>query len=270
MRSRAHISSHPIHPMLVSLPIGLWIGAFVFSLIGYLTDRSLLNAAGFYTLIAGCVGAALAAVPGVIDLFTVVPDRSSARSRGYIHGSVNIVALFLFLYAAARQGSPFDAPDRTVLIVEFLGICCIGYSGWLGGTLAYRNQIGVEHLYANAGKLKERTVDGFERPVCNQSELADGQAMLVHIGGERIAVARCSEGIFAFSDRCTHKGGPLSDGAIVGCAVQCPWHGSQFDIRNGRVIAGPAEDHLKTYAIEITAGEVYIRRQPSIPDRKAA
>jgi len=270
MRSRANLASHPIHPMLVSLPIGLWIGAFVFSLIAYFGQRSAFNVAAFYTLIAGCVGAVLAAIPGVIDLFTVVPDRSSARTHGYLHGAVNTLALVLFAYAAIRQGSPYDAPDQITLLIELIGIGCISYSGWIGGTLAYRNQIGVEHLQANAGTMKERTVESFDRPVCNQSELGEGQAMLVHIGSERIAVARCTEGIFAFSDRCTHKGGPLSDGAIIGCAVQCPWHGSQFDIRNGRVIAGPAEEHLKTYDIEITAGEVYIRRQPNVPNRKAA
>src|SRR5207253_6685982 len=47
-------------------------------------------------------------------------------------------------------------------------------------------------------------------------------------------VGRCSQGLFAFSDSCTHKGGPLSDGALVGCTVQCPWHGSQFDVSSGR------------------------------------
>jgi nitrite reductase/ring-hydroxylating ferredoxin subunit/uncharacterized membrane protein len=270
MRSRARISSHPIHPMLVALPIGLWIGAFVFSIIGWATERSLLDAAGFYALIAGSIGAVLAAIPGVLDLFSVVPEHSSARTRGYIHGSVNSLALLIFIYAAYRQGSAYNPPDKLTLLVELIGVACIGYSGWLGGTLVYRNQIGVDHRFANAGKLKERTIDGFDRPVCNQGELGDGQAMLIQIGDERIAIARCAEGIFAFSDQCTHRGGPLSDGAIVGCAVQCPWHGSQFDIRNGRVIAGPAQQQIKTYDVEIKSGEVYLRRQPVVPTSKAA
>lgn len=260
MRSTAHVASHPIHPILVALPIGLWIGAFVFSVLSVLSGNPLLAAAGFYATIGGCIGAVLAAIPGVLDLFGSIPDRSSARTRGYIHGSVNTLALLLFIYAAYRHGSPSLLPDNITVIVELVGVLAIGYSGWLGGTLVYRNQIGVEHLYANAGKLKERTLANFSRPVCNQGELGEGQAMLVRIGEDRIAVARCSEGIFAFEDHCTHKGGPLSDGSIVGCAVQCPWHGSQFDIRNGRVIAGPAEEHLKTYTVDIRAGEVYVRR----------
>ncbi len=270
MRSRANLASHPIHPMLVALPIGLWIGAFVFSILSAFTGAILLNAAAFYALIGGCVGAVLAAVPGVIDLFGTVPANSSARQNGYIHGGVNTLALLIFIYAAWRQGSPSAIPDNITILAELLGVIAIGYSGWLGGTLVYRNQIGVERMYANAGKLKERTLDSFDRPACNQGELGEGQAMLIHIGEERITVARCSEGIVAFSDSCTHKGGSLADGAIIGCAVQCPWHGSQFDIRTGRVIAGPAEEHLKTYEVEMRSGEVFVKRPSAQPTRKVA
>ena len=270
MRSAANLASHPIHPMLVTLPIGLWIGGFVFSALAASTGNALLGAAGFYTVIAGCVGAVLAAVPGVIDLFGSVPNRSSARNRGYLHGSVNTCTLVLFVYASYRQGSPAVLPDAPTVVLELAGVIAIGYSGWLGGTLAYRNQIGVDHRFANAGKLKIRRVEDFSRPVCNQGELGEGQAMLVHIGSERIAVARCSEGIFAFEDHCTHSGGPLSDGAIVGCAVQCPWHGSQFDIRSGRIIAGPAEEHLRIYDVDVRAGEVYVKQRPVAPQKPKA
>jgi 3-phenylpropionate/trans-cinnamate dioxygenase ferredoxin component len=49
----------------------------------------------------------------------------------------------------------------------------------------------------------------------------------------------------------------------VGCAVLCPWHGSQFDVRTGRVVAGPAQEKIKVYAIKISNGEVYV--QPPEP-----
>ena len=67
MRSKAAVSSHPIHPMLVSFPIGLWVTAFIFALLGISRGDASLWAAGFYCVVAGCVGAALAAVPGAID-----------------------------------------------------------------------------------------------------------------------------------------------------------------------------------------------------------
>jgi nitrite reductase/ring-hydroxylating ferredoxin subunit len=80
----------------------------------------------------------------------------------------------------------------------------------------------------------------------------------VKVDGKRIAIARCGDGVAAFSDHCTHRGGPLSDGAIVGCTVQCPWHGSQYDIHTGRVVSGPSDRQIETYETEIRNGEVYL------------
>ncbi len=266
MRSRVNLKSHPIHPMLVAFPIGLWVASFIFDVIAVLSNNNLLWAAGFFCVLAGCVGAALAAVPGVIDLFAVVPRRSSARDRGYIHGGLNTLALLLFIFVAYRRGGPWDEPQAPALWASGIGVLLIGISGWLGGTLVYRNQIGVDHRYANAGKFKERMLDNWTRPICNEAELSEGQIMLARVGNDRIAVGKCSEGMFAFSDHCTHRGGPLSDGALVGCTVQCPWHGSQFDIRTGRVVAGPADNQIKIFPVEIRAGEVYVKKDDHRPE----
>ena len=271
MRSKAQIASHPIHPMLVAFPVGLWITSFIFDLIGAWSHEQAYFTASFYMIIAGCVGAAMAAVPGVIDLFGTIPKRSSARSRGYLHGSLNTLALLDFIYVAWRRGSPALPADGVAIGCSLVGVILIGISGWLGGTLVYHNQIGIDRRYAGAAKLRERTVEDFTRPICNQSELGDGQMMLARVGGERIAIARCPQGLFAFEDRCTHRGGPLSDGALIDCTVQCPWHGSQFDVRTGRVVAGPAGSQVKTYPIEIRAGEVFIKKEvPGAERPKAA
>jgi nitrite reductase/ring-hydroxylating ferredoxin subunit len=66
----------------------------------------------------------------------------------------------------------------------------------------------------------------------------------------RIVIARTGKGYAAFADRCTHRGGPLSDGALMCGTVQCPWHGSQFDVQTGEVKCGPAEKPIQTYEIE--------------------
>jgi uncharacterized membrane protein/nitrite reductase/ring-hydroxylating ferredoxin subunit len=269
MRSKASLSSHPIHPMLVAFPIALWVMALIFDLIAVAQGNAELWGAGFYCVIAGCVAAVLAAFPGAIDWLTVVPPESSAKRRGLLHGSLNSVALLLFIYIAYRLGSPSSRPDGLTLVLMVIGVVLLGISGWLGGTLVYRNQIGVDHRYANAGKLKERSLSGWDRPVCNQSELADGQMLLANVGQQRVVIGRCSEGLFAFSDHCTHRGGPLSDGALVDCTVQCPWHGSQFDIRSGRVVAGPAEEKIDVHQVEIRAGEVFVKFKPRPVEKSA-
>jgi uncharacterized membrane protein/nitrite reductase/ring-hydroxylating ferredoxin subunit len=260
MRSRAQIKSHPIHPILVTFPIGLWITSLVFDLIGRGTGDARYWTAGFFCIIGGCIMAACAAVAGVIDLFGSIPPSSSARRRGYIHGGLNSLALLVFIAVAWYRGDGATTPNGLAIGLSILGVILILISGWLGGTLVYRNQIGVDHRYAAAGKFKERNLAGFDQPVMNESELADGQMMLANIEDHRVVLGRCGDGVFAFADHCTHKGGPLSDGALVGCTVQCPWHGSQFDIRNGRVVSGPAEHKLDTYAVELRNREVYVKR----------
>ncbi len=269
MRSKARVSSHPIHPMLVMFPFGLWVTSFIFDVLGRSFGNQDLFAAGFYVIIAGCVGAALAAIPGIIDLFSVVPPNSSGRRRGYIHGTMNALALLLFIFIAWRRGNAQVVPDNISLLLSFIGVAGICFSGWLGGTLVYRNQIGIDRRYANAKSVLERNVEE-GRPIANASEIGPGQLMLAKVGAkaERIALGKCSDGVHAFQDRCTHRGGPLSDGALVDCKVQCPWHGSQFDITTGRVVAGPAERQIKTYDIEQRAGEIYLK--PETDDTEQA
>jgi uncharacterized membrane protein len=188
MRSKVSIHSHPLHPILVSLPIGLWVAAFVFELVG--RNSPDLWAAAFYCVIGGCVGAALAALPGFVDWLTVVPPNSSARQRGLLHGGLNALNLLLFIYIAYRLGSPDARPDGATLLWMAVGIVVLGIAGWLGGTLVYRNQIGIDHRYANAGTFKSRTLKDWSKPVCHQSELGDGQMLLAIVGHERVAVGR--------------------------------------------------------------------------------
>jgi uncharacterized membrane protein/nitrite reductase/ring-hydroxylating ferredoxin subunit len=270
MRSKARISSHPIHPMLVMFPFGLWVASFVFDILGRASGNANLFSAGFYTLLGGCIGALLAAVPGVIDLFSVVPPDSSARQRGYIHGAMNVIALLLFAFIAWRRGSAQTVPDNLSLLLSFIGIGGICISGWLGGTLVYRNQIGIDRRYANAKSVLEREIAEHNQPLANVGEIGLGQMMLAKVGakGERVAIGKCADGIHAVQDRCTHRGGPLSDGALIDCKVQCPWHGSQFDITTGRVVAGPAERKIEVVEIEERKGEIYLA--PKRPDVKKA
>jgi nitrite reductase/ring-hydroxylating ferredoxin subunit/uncharacterized membrane protein len=238
-------------------------------LIGYLSGESTIWIAGFYAIVGGCAGAVLAAIAGSIDLFSVVPPSSSARQRGYTHAVLNVCALGLYIAVLVIRGGAANQPTGLSLLLGGIGILVIAYSGWLGGTLVYRNQIGVDHRYANAGRWKERELSGWDQPACNQGELAYGQMMLVTVGTERVVIGRCADGLVAFSDHCTHRGGPLSDGALSGCTVQCPWHGSQFDVHTGRVVAGPAGSKIETYEIAIRSNEVYVSPRLE-PERKAA
>ena len=81
---------------------------------------------------------------------------------------------------------------------------------------------------------------------------------LLRVGDRRVVLARTEQGYVAFDDRCTHKGGPLSDGTLACGRVQCPWHGSQFDVHDGTVQHGPAERPIGTYEVETSGGRVLV------------
>ena len=79
------------------------------------------------------------------------------------------------------------------------------------------------------------------------SDVPPGSALLV---GD-VAVFNIDGRFFALHDKCTHKEGPMSDGALEGSTVTCPYHGAQFDVETGAVICGPAKLPLKTYRVII-------------------
>ena len=72
----------------------------------------------------------------------------------------------------------------------------------------------------------------------------------------QIVLARTDDGWAAFEDRCTHRGGSLAGGQMTCGTVICPWHGSQFDVATGAVSAGPAEESIRTFPVEVEGGEV--------------
>lgn len=263
MRSTAHIKGHPIHPMLVGFPIAYLFGSACLDICGRAAHRPELNATARHLNTLGLGSALLAAVPGIVDYAFAVPPASSARRRATSHMFANLSALGMFAAARAGRGKG-SRPSLLTLAVEACGTALMAAAGWMGGTLVYRNQIAVDHRYADAGKWRldvvapDATGSGL-LDVGADDELGVDQMKLLRIGPRRVVLARTERGHVAFDDRCTHRGGPLSDGALVCDTVQCPWHGSQFDVHTGEVKRGPARDNFECYEVETRAGRVLLR-----------
>jgi nitrite reductase/ring-hydroxylating ferredoxin subunit/uncharacterized membrane protein len=261
MRSKASYKGHPIHPALIPFPFAFLYGAFFFDLAGRLSERPSLWTTGAYLSLVGIVAALVAAVPGFIDYFNTVPPKSSGKSRATKHMLVNLGAVVLFAVAWASRGDPALDPGVTVLVLEGIGVALLTTGGWMGGVLVNRNQIGVDHRYARAGKWKEETVElKPDQPtvVARSNELEVNQMKLLRVDGRRLVLARTEEGYVAFDDRCTHKGGSLAGGVMIGSVVQCPWHGSQFDCRRGAIVAGPAKEPIGIYSVAEREGKVHL------------
>lgn len=260
MRSKAQIKGHPIHPILVGFPIAFFIGVLLFDILGYANDRASFLTTAYYLTIAGIVSALITAVPGVIDYFFTVPPKSSGKKRASIHGIINVTVVVIFVITlVCRQKA--DASPALILVLETIGVIGLGISGWLGGTLTFRNQIGVDIRYANSAKWSEATIKDKKNiiEVATANELTINQMKLIKLHDDkRIVVARTENGYVAFDDQCTHKGGSLAGGSMMCGTVQCPWHGSQFNVNTGEVKAGPAKQKINTYTVKEEMGKVLI------------
>ena len=250
MKSRASIKSHPLHPMMIVYPFAFLTGAFGFTVAAAASQRRDLRDVAGHLIPAGLAAGLAAAVPGIIDYLTIVPPRSSGKERATKHALLNVTGLGLFTASWLLERSR-RRPNAS-LVLQGLGSAVMSVAGFMGGTLVSRNQISVDHRYANAGKWQEERRSHAESRALTSAAAPLGvdQMKLVHIDNERVVVARTETGYAAFQDRCTHRGGPLSDGVVICGTVQCPWHGSQFDVQTGEVKCGPATEKIATYSIE--------------------
>ena len=270
MRSAAHVNGHPIHPMFVGFPVAFLLGSTALNLWARASGRRRLHDTARDLNTLGLASAVVAAVPGAVDYFYAVPPESSAKDRATKHALGNVSALALF--AAARIGrNGNDAPPAWTSVLEVAGSALMTAAGWMGGTLVFRNQIGVDHQYADAGKWREHVLpaadDDDVLDVAAEGDLDVGQMKLLRVGDRRIVLARTESGYRAFQDACTHKGGPLADGALICGTVQCPWHGSQFDVTTGEVKAGPAKQAIQTYPVSSEGGRILVQLTPQLAAR---
>lgn len=138
MRTPASIAGHPIHPMLVAIPIGLWIFSLVCDLIYLSSPTDAWRTVALYTLVGGIAGALLAALPGFVDLVSL---PAGPRSTALIHMGINLTVVVLYVVNAwlRVQGGGGQAP----LVLSIVGVGLLAVSGWLGGKMVYVHGVAV-------------------------------------------------------------------------------------------------------------------------------
>ena len=94
--------------------------------------------------------------------------------------------------------------------------------------------------------------------VAKRSEIPEGSGLCVEAGGKRIALFRVGDAVCPIDDSCPHADGPLSEGSLEGDVVECPWHGSRFNVRTGAVLTPPASQAVATYAVRVSGGEIEV------------
>ncbi len=265
---------HPLHPLLVHFPVGL----FVLSL---LLDLASLAAPGvpglvygaFYTMILGLITALIAAIPGFVDYSDIRRDRPG-KQVATAHMILNLLMVGLYAVNVGMRVSAVDAPQTPLapLILSLIGVTILGISGYLGGHMIYSDGIAVGR-HRRRAPMPEETLRFFSTAAVTPEEAAssvafvptvptdrlhDRETLRLQIDNEVVVLAKLEGSYYAFQEFCTHRFGPLSEGSFQNDQVECPWHGSCFDVRSGRVTQGPAKVDLKTFPVQIREGKVCI------------
>lgn len=147
MEAKAKLFGHAIHPILIVFPLGLLSTSVVFDILYLATESGTWVTVSYWMIAAGLVGAAAAALFGLIDYLSI-PSGTRAKAVGLTHGLVNLGVVILFgasfwLRTRSQVTTPWSA-----LILSFTGFLLAMLGGWLGGELVERLGVGV-HDVAN-------------------------------------------------------------------------------------------------------------------------
>jgi nitrite reductase/ring-hydroxylating ferredoxin subunit/uncharacterized membrane protein len=235
---------HPLHPILVGVPLGSWLAASYLDLAGGKAGRG--PARKLVGL--GVASAIPAAMAGVNDW----ADTMHAERRvGFVHALGNDVAIVLYTgswLARRRQRHALGAA------LAASGAMLLGVTGWLGGHLSYARGVGVDTTAFD--HASEDWID-----VLPEADLVDDQPTLVYDDKLPVLLVRTGGQLYAIADRCTHRGGPLHEGEFSDGCIVCPWHDSKFRVSDGQVMAGPATRSQRAYEVRTRYGSIQLRHR---------
>jgi nitrite reductase/ring-hydroxylating ferredoxin subunit/uncharacterized membrane protein len=217
---------HALHPLLTDLPIGSYTSAVLLDWLGGrdgepAADR-LIGLGILFTLPT--------AATGMTEWADSEAGDPAVRRVGLIHAALNVGATLLFgaSLASRRRGARGSGK-----LLALAGAGVLGASGHLGGHLSYAEGVGVDQT-----AFEEPPEDW--TPALRDAELPEGESRYAEVGGVGVLVARHQGAVYALSNRCVHRGGPLDEGELHDGCVTCPLHKSTFRLEDGSVVRGPA------------------------------
>jgi len=227
---------HPLHPMLVQVPVGTWLSA------------SLMDAwpgnetASRRLVLAGLAASVPATLAGAADW----SEQHEQQMRvGLVHAATNTAAIALYAASAA-----LPARARTLRLA---GLAAVAAGGFLGGHIAYRQSAG-----ANQAEPVPHLVEPGWHDLMPLDELNGRQPVKRMLGDVPVVIIRDGERVHVLADRCSHLSGPLSDGDFHDGCLTCPWHGSSFRVSDGTVARGPATAPQPVFDTRVTSGIIQV------------
>lgn len=246
---------HPLHPVLVQVPVGAWMSAAFLDALGK-------DEGGARHLIGlGLLASVPAAVAGSADWGEM---HEQQLRTGVVHAAANTAAIGLYagsLLARARR--------RTALgkALGYAGLTAVAVGGLLGGDISYRQAGGANH----AEETPHLVPTGWQ-DLMPLAHLTQGEPVRAMLGEVPVIAVRDGHGVHVLANKCSHMSGPLSDGELSDGelsdgeltggredrCVTCPWHGSVFRLRDGAVVHGPATADQPVFQTRIHKGIVQV------------
>ncbi|MFC6562302.1 Rieske (2Fe-2S) protein [Actinoplanes utahensis] len=246
---------HPLHPVLVQVPVGAFLSAAVLDALPSRSPSSRSRASGSgdrastVLIGVGLAGVLPAAVAGWVDWSELTKDR---RRVGLVHAVTNLVATGLYASSLAAR---LTGRTKQGKALAYAGLSVAGVGAFLGGHLSYTQGAGISHAAPEVARVPEGwTVAG------SLSSLPEGKPAARRVGDTAVLLFRQGDRVTALIDRCSHEGGPLSEGQVSDGCVVCPWHGSTFRLDDGAVVHGPAGNDQPVLPVRVRDGLVEVRR----------
>jgi nitrite reductase/ring-hydroxylating ferredoxin subunit len=241
---------HPLHPVLVQVPVGSWVSA------GLLDAIPRMRPAATTLIGLGVAASVPAAASGAADWSE---QGTGVRRLGALHAVTNTVALGLSVGSLVARRR-----DRGVLgrVLSYTGLAVAGGSAAIGGHMSYAQSSGASHA---ATAIRALSTDWLDLGPLD--DFPEGRpALRTGSGGSGdvpLAAVRRGTRVDVFIGACSHLAGPLQEGTVeevrgAQCLV-CPWHGSAFDLDDGEPRRGPAANPQEKLEVRMEAGRVMAR-----------
>jgi len=241
---------HPLHPLLTDVPVGAWTVTILLDLIALIFNVETGPAASAAAAL-GVLAALAAAGAGLMDWLDVNPPE---KALGAVHAIVNVTATVLFAISVAMRSSHGWQTSPAAFVVALAGYLTLTLGAFLGGSMVFRMGVMINRNAYRSGP------DDFTQAL-PASELSEGNLQKVMVGEEPVLFVKRGDQIFAVGAVCSHYGAPLEEGKLLDGAIECPWHASRFNLKDGSVRQGPACAALPSYEVRVAGGQVQVRRR---------
>lgn len=242
---------HPVHPHLVQIPMGAWLSSAVLDWVpGARRPSAVLIGLG----LAGATPAALA---GWVDWAELEDEQARV---GLAHAALNALAIACYTGSLGMRLAGRPVRGRTLALA---GLATVSVSGAVGGHLAYRQAAGANHAEA----VSHLVGPGWHT-VGALADIPVGQPVRRLLDDVALVIVREDEATLrVLADRCSHDGGPLSEGTLSDGCLLCPLHGSAFRLTDGWNVTGPATAPQPAFDTRVTDRQVQVRLQAE-PNRE--